>query len=171
MAKEMVGRGVASGDLLGIYLNDHLAGATGGLELARRAATTQRGRAAGAELGPLVEEIRADRAALQDMMAALGIKVRRYKAGAAWAAEKVGRLKFNGGWVRRSVLSDLLELELLRLAVEGKAAGWLTLRTLAEQDDRLDAVHLDELIARAGRQSNLLEDLRARTAGALFVRR
>jgi hypothetical protein len=29
--------------LVGIYLNDHLAGATGGLELARRAAASHRG--------------------------------------------------------------------------------------------------------------------------------
>jgi hypothetical protein len=33
-------------DLLGIYLNDHLAGATGGLELARRVAGSHRGPAA-----------------------------------------------------------------------------------------------------------------------------
>jgi hypothetical protein len=98
VAKVMTGRGMIGGDLLGIYLNDHFAGATGGLELARRAAASQRGRLAGAELASLVAEIRADRAALQDMMAALGVKARRYKVGAAWAAEKVGRLKFNGGW-------------------------------------------------------------------------
>jgi hypothetical protein len=170
VAKVMARRGLAGGELLGIYLNDHLAGATGGLELMRRAAASHRGRAAPAELASLVEELRADRAALRDMMAALGIKARRYKVGAAWAAEKVGRLKFNGGLVRRSALSDLLELELLRLGVEGKAAGWLTLRALAERDDRLDAGRLDELIARAGRQSRLLEDLRTRTAGELFVR-
>jgi hypothetical protein len=40
----------------------------------------------------------------------------------------------------RSPLSDLEELELLRLGVEGKAAGWRTLRTQADTDARLDAV-------------------------------
>jgi hypothetical protein len=49
---------------------------------------------------------------------------------------------------------------MLRLGVEGKAAGWRTLRTLAETDTRLDPGRLDELISRARRQADLLEDLR-----------
>jgi hypothetical protein len=60
-----------------------------------------------------------------------------------------GRLKFNGRLLARSPLSDLEELELLLLGVEGKAAGWRTLRTLADTDTRLDAGRLDELISRA----------------------
>ena len=48
--------------------------------------------------------------------------------------------------------------------MEGKAAGWRTLRTLAETDTRLDADRLDELISRARRQADLLEELRVRAA-------
>ena len=47
---------------------------------------------------------------------------------------------------------------MLRLGVEGKAAGWRTLRTLADTDRRLDAGHLDELISRASSQSAQLEE-------------
>ncbi|HEY5356166.1 MAG TPA: hypothetical protein VIJ82_00465 [Streptosporangiaceae bacterium] len=53
----------------------------------------------------------------------LGIPVRTYKVYAGWLAEKAGRLKFNGRLRARSPLSNLVELELLRLGVEGKAAG------------------------------------------------
>ena len=49
---------------------------------------------------------------------------------------------------------------MLRLGVEGKAAGWRTLRTLADTDTRLDPGRLDELISRARRQADVLEDLR-----------
>jgi hypothetical protein len=101
---------------------------------------------------------------LLDIMAALGIKVRRYKVGAAWVGEKAGRLKFNGRLFARSPLSNLEELEMLRLGVEGKAAGWRTLRTLADTDTRLDPGRLDELISRARRQADLLEDLRVGAA-------
>jgi hypothetical protein len=101
---------------------------------------------------------------LLDIMAALGIKVRRYKVGAAWIGEKAGRLKFNGRLFARSPLSDLEELEMLRLGVEGKAAGWRTLRTLADTDPRLDPARLDELISRARRQADVLEDLRVAAA-------
>jgi len=97
-------------------------------------------------------------------MASLGVRVRMYKAGAAWIGEKAGRLKLNGRLFSRSPLSDLEELELLRLGVEGKAAGWRTLRTLADTDTRLDAVRLDELISRASSQAGELEDLRVRAA-------
>jgi hypothetical protein len=56
----------------------------------------------------------------------------------------------------------------LRLGVEGKAAGWRTLRLLAETDKRLDPPRLDELISRAGRQADLLEELRVRAAGQVI---
>jgi hypothetical protein len=52
--------------------------------------------------------------------------------------------------------------------VEGKAAGWRTLRSLAQTDHRLEAVRLDELIARARRQADVLEDLRIRAADQLI---
>ena len=154
-------------DLLGIYLNDHLAGATGGLELARRVAASHRGPGAGAAQR-LAAEVAQDRAALEDIMDALGIPVRAYKVCAAWIGEKAARLKLNGYLLARSPLSDLEELEMLRLGVEGKAAGWRTLRVLAETDERLDPGRLDELIARARGQADLLEELRVRAAGQVI---
>jgi len=155
-------------DLLGIYLNDHLAGATGGIELVRRAARSQRGSGAGEVLERLTAEIVNDRVALLDMMAALDVPVRRVKSYLAWVAEKVGRLKLNGYVLSRSPLSLLVELEALRLGVEGKAAAWRTLRELADHDRRLDAERLDELLARARQQSDTLEELRVRMANAIF---
>ena len=150
--------------LLGIYLNDHLAGATGGSELAHRMARSHRGREEAGPLSRLAAEITEDRSTLLNLMASLGVTVRRYKVGAAWIGEKAGRLKFNGRLLARSPLGDLEELELLRLGVEGMAAGWRTLRAQAESDARLDAARLDELIVRASRQADRLEELRVRAA-------
>ena len=155
-------------DLLGIYLNDHLAGATGGLELARRVAASHRGPGAGDAVQRLAAEVAQDRATLEDIMDALGIPVRGYKVYAAWIGEKAARLKLNGYLLARSPLSGLEELEMLRLGVEGKAAGWRTLRVLAETDKRLDPRRLDELISRARRQADLLEELRVRAAGQVI---
>ena len=76
--------------MLGIYLNDHLAGATAGTELAHRTARSYGDGQDGGPLRRLAAEIAQDRAALLDIMAALGIKVRRYKVGAAWIGEKAG---------------------------------------------------------------------------------
>jgi hypothetical protein len=156
-------------DLIGIYLNDHLAGATLGTGLARRAAAALEGTAAGADLRRFAAEVAEDRVTLLKIMATLGVPVRHYKAYAAWVGEKAGRLKFNGHLTSRSTLSSLEELEMLRLGVEGKAAGWRTLKALAGQDSRLDPGQLDELIARARRQSGLLEDLRVRAAADVIM--
>jgi hypothetical protein len=170
----MAGAGTTTGprrsghDLLGIYLNDHLAGATGGLELARRVAGSHRGPAADGALHRLAAEVAQDRATLEDIMDVLGIPVRAYKVYAAWIGEKAARLKLNGYLLTRSPLSNLEELEMLRLGVEGKAAGWRTLRVLAETDNRLDTRRLDELIARARRQADLLEELRVHAAGQVI---
>jgi hypothetical protein len=154
--------------VLGIYLNDHLAGATAGSELARRVAAAHRGQREAAPLQNLADEIAEDRASLVQIMTALGIPVRAYKVGAAWIGEKAGRLKFNGYLVGRSPLSSLEELEMLRLGVEGKAAGWRTLRVLADTDARLDAGDIDELIARAQRQADVLEELRIGAANRII---
>jgi hypothetical protein len=54
--------------------------------------------------------------------------------------------------------------------VEGKAAGWRTLQALAKIDTRLDPAELDELLARAGRQAELLEEFRVRAAAEVISR-
>ncbi len=154
--------------LLDIYLNDHLAGATGAAELARRVAAARRGEEAGGVLLRFAADVSADRAALLGMMAALDVPVRAYKVYAAWIGEKAGRLKLNGRLLSRSPLSSLEELEIMRLGVEGKAAGWRTLQLVADTDPRLDRVRLTELIGRAESQLELLEGLRVRAAQALI---
>jgi hypothetical protein len=155
--------------LLGIYLNDHLAGAVGGGGLAKRLADADATWVGGSVLTRIAAEIEEDRSALVSIMSVLGVPVRHYKTAAAWAAEKVARLKPNGRILTRSPLSRLIELEVLRLGVEGKAAAWRTLRVRADTDPRLDAAQLDELVDRARRQIEQLEQLRVRAASEAFA--
>jgi len=155
-------------ELVGIYLNDHLAGATAGTALAHRIARTHDEVADRTTLQRLAGEINADRQALLEIMGQLGVPVRHYKTTAAWLGERVGRLKFNGRLRTRSPLSSLEELELLRLGVEGKAAGWRTLRELADTEPRLSPARLDELLTRARQQADQLEDLRVAAANHLL---
>jgi hypothetical protein len=154
----------AEPELLGIYLNDHLAGATMGTELAQRMAGAHEGSDDGAVLERLATEIAEDRAGLIKIMTDLGVPVRHYKVALAWVAEKAGRLKPNGRLLERSPLSNLEELEIMRLGVEGKTAGWKTLLAVADEDDRVDRARIEELIARAERQAETLEELRLHVA-------
>jgi len=155
--------------LLGIYLNDHLAGATAGLELARRMASAQRDKPHGSTLDQIATEIDEDRAALITIMGNLDVPVRQYKVYAGWVAEKLGRLKLNGHLTDRSPLSDFLELEGLRLGVEGKLALWRTLGALTTVEPRLRTEQLDDLEARAQRQVATLEGLRMSTGRQVFA--
>ncbi|MFJ9821789.1 hypothetical protein ACIRU3_42425 [Streptomyces sp. NPDC101151] len=154
--------------LLGIYLNDHLAGATAGTQRAAYLVRTARGSALGRTLGLVAAEIAQDRTTLLGIMRDLDIPVRRYKVYAGWAGEKLGRLKSNGHLVQRSPLSTVLELEALRLGVEGKAAAWQTLRRLSATDERLDPALLDRLLERAQRQQETVEEWRIRQAQAVL---
>ena len=95
-------------DLLGVYLNDHLAGATVGLELVRRmAASAEPGSESATVRKRLVSEIAADRSALIKIMTTLGIKIRGYKMFAAWPARRPGALSSTGTCSRglRSAIS------------------------------------------------------------------
>ena len=150
--------------VVGIYLNDHLAGSTAGLELFRRAARANAGTQIGAELANLVPDIEEDRAALIEMMGVLGVPRRQYKIVIGWVGEKVGRFKLNGRLISRSPLSPLIEVEALRLGVEGKAHGWRVLKIMAAADRRLDINRLNDLDARAQRQIAVLESLHQRAA-------
>jgi len=139
------------------------------MELARRmAASAEPGTESAVVLNRLAAEITEDRSSLLKIMGRLQIPVRGYRVFAAWAGEKVGRLKLNGHLMTRSPLSDLEETEILCLGVEGKAALWRTLRILAERDNRLDAGRLDELLARAHRQLDTLETLNTSVAERTF---
>lgn len=154
--------------LLGIYLNDHLAGATAGAERARYLARASRGTAIASAVGPVATEIAEDRETLLGLMRRLDVPARRYKIYAGWAAEKAGRLKSNGSLVRRSPLSSLIELEVLRVGVAGKVAAWQALRRLADTEDRLDPHLLDNLLDRAHRQLRILEELHSQQVRTVF---
>jgi hypothetical protein len=140
---------------LATYLNDHLAGATAGLALARRAASENEGSELGGFLSELAAEIGADRETLKEIMAALGVRVDPVKVLAARAFELVGRLKPNAQLRGYSPLSPLVELEGLALGIEGKLMLWRSLEALG--DERLAEAHVDELAARAQRQRADLE--------------
>lgn len=139
--------------LLSVYLNNHLTGATGGVELFRRAAQQHSGSPRGEELGRLTAEVEADRLTLLDLMSRLDVAENKAISSLGWAGEKLGRLKPNGYLVRRSPLSDVLELESLRVAIAGKHAGWQVLRAVAVHDSRITREELESLLERAEDQS------------------
>jgi hypothetical protein len=161
-------RGADAHTRLATYLNDHLGGSIGGVELARRAARENRGNRYGELLERITVEIEEDIASLRDVMRRLEVGEDRLKRAAGWSGEKLGRLKPNGQLLGYSPLSRFVELEALVLGVSGKIALWLALRRALGNDPRLAGVDFEHLIDRARMQRRELEDARLQAAvGAL----
>jgi hypothetical protein len=154
--------------LLDIYLSDHAAAATAGLELARRVGRNNRSNASGEPLQRLAGEIEKDRRALKRVIAELGFRESKIKHALAWAGEKAGRLKLNGQLTGYSPLSRVLELEALSVGIAGKLALWQSLQTLAHVDERLPDVDLEDLADRARRQRDEVEKQRLQAVRDAF---
>lgn len=151
------------GELLAIYLNDHLAGATAGVELARRLrASNEDDPEFGPELAEICAEVEADRETLKTMMNRLGVGQSKLKPVAAVLGERLGRLKPNGRLWGYSPLSRLDELELLQIGVVGKRRLWRALERT--HDDDLSNFELAALAERATSQLRRLEALHLKAA-------
>jgi hypothetical protein len=143
---------------LAIYLNDHLAGATLSVELARRLRSSNQGDGEfGEPLAQLCGEIEEDQRTLERLMEQQGVGRDPVKPVLAKVAEKLGRLKLNGRIRGYSPLSRVLELEVLSGLVGGKLQLWNAL----EQSfgESLDGFDFHDLAARADTQGQRLEDL------------
>jgi hypothetical protein len=140
--------------LLDVYLSDHFAGATGGLELIDRIAASHPGNR---ELSKIASEIADERRTLQQVMAAVNVQPPALKSAIAWVGEKVARLKLNDRLFGRSPLSSVLELEGMITAVSGKLQLWRALSKLASKDQRLEKFDFDQLAVLAESQRERLE--------------
>jgi hypothetical protein len=154
---------------LRIFLQDHLAASTAGLELARRARGANEGTDYGEPLARLAGDIEADRGALEAVLADLGFGPDRPKNLGAWAGEKVGRLKLNGQLTGYSPLSRVEELEGLAVGIGAKLSLWRILVEVAAEEPRLDADRLGRLIERAEEQRRTVEELRTLAAREAFL--
>jgi len=151
------------GELLAIYLNDHLAGSTLGVELARRLRGSNEGdQVFGPVLTEVCAEIEADRETLKEVMDLLGVDQGKLKPLAALLGERLGRLKLNGRLWGYSPLSRLDELELLQVGVVGKRRLWRALEHSHAGD--LPGFDLDALAERATGQLGRLEVLHLKAA-------
>jgi hypothetical protein len=140
-----------------VYLNDHLAGAMFGSDLAKQIRSQAEGTALGEVMASLASQIDADRLTLIDVMDRMGTSKNPVKQATTWIAEKASRPKFSGRTSGEPELGTFLALESLSLGVEGKGAMWKALKDVSDKHAVLASINLDELIARAEAQRRTLE--------------
>ena len=154
---------------LHIYLQDHFAGATFGLQLVQRCQRNNEGSELAEPLAKLTAEIAEDRRTLQAIMRDVGAEASRTKVAAGWTLEKVRRLKPNGKLFEYTPLARLMELESLAIGISGKKALWRALENVASQDQRLARHDFPALAERAEDQLSRVEVLRLDAARIAFL--
>lgn len=151
---------------LGIYMNDHYAGAAGGVDLARRGRDNSTDPERTAMWESIAAEVEEDRVALSQMLGRIDVSPNPVKKLLGRISEKVGRLKPNGQITGPSDLGQFLELEMMVIGVTGKLALWKALRMT--DDPRLRSFDFPALIERAESQRERLNEHRLNLAGSIF---
>ena len=140
-----------------VYLNDHLAGAMLGSNLAEQIRSHNRGTPLGELMGSLAPQIEEDRQTLIGLMQRIDTSRNPAKQVGAWITEKASRVKFWGLTSGEPELGTFMAVESLALGVLGKLSLWKALAQVADQYPAIAAVNLDDLIDRAQNQYDLLE--------------
>jgi hypothetical protein len=142
--------------LLRVYLQDHRAGATFGLALARRCRRANADHQLARTLARIIDDIEEDRTRLEAIMGRLGVRPSALKMSVAKLADGLGRLKPNGRVLGYSPLSRVIDLETLTAGIYTKRHLWLALAAIAHDVPDLDADELAQLIERADSQLDRL---------------
>jgi hypothetical protein len=159
---------VTSVELLGTYVNAHLAGANAGVETAERLRKHVTDRAEIDVLDQLVEDIDRDRQQLREIAERLDAAGHGVKKAAGWVAGKAHRLAVAEPLTGSGHLSVLLEAETLALGIEGKLALWQTLLAVVPAYPQLADVDLAGLAERARQQRGRVESIRLAAAHRSF---
>lgn len=155
--------------LLGVYLDDHRAGAAGGVALAHRMLDENPDNYLTATLRALADEIEQDRQLLDDVIVRLGHSPNRLKVVMAAAGERFARLKTNGYLRRYSPLSRLEEFEALSAGIMAKASLWRCCELASAGRPQLADIDFDALRQRAELQRAKLETHRERIVDDAFA--
>jgi hypothetical protein len=154
---------------LGTYLNDHLAGSVGALDLIDHLA---RGSNTSDEVSffrGLHEEITAEQTQLREVLRHVGGDESGVRKAAGWVAEKVSRLKLKWDDPGDDGLRRFEALEALALGITGKLSLWKTLAAVAGEMPALRHLDFAELQRRSEDQYAAVETRRLAAAREAFT--
>ena len=150
-------------EALRTYLNDHLAGATGALQLLEHLADSAESPADKQFFVNLHAEVSEDRDLLTGLIERTGKQPSGLRQAGGWIAAKVGQLKLAVDNPAAGTLDYLEALEVLCVGILGKRALWRALRTVADLPE-LQGLDFPQLEARALDQHDRVEARRVAAA-------
>ena len=155
-------------DFLRVYLNDHLAGAKAGLQLAKDCLDHNPTGPLSIFLSELVTEIEEDHDVLKNVYDRIEGTENPAKQAMTWVMSKASRLKLEGTFSQYTDLTRLEELEGLSLGVHGKHKLWAALDAACGSDARFSDIDFQALAQRARRQHDQIEHHRLEAARKAF---
>ena len=153
------------------YLNDHLAGAVGAVELLDRLVETYTGKPLEKFFRDLRTDIEHDQGQLKELIQKLGVQESAVRKAGAWIAEKLSRPKIDLDEGSKNDLGLFLALEALVLGITGKRSLWRALRSASRTVPELARLDYSGLENRAIDQCERVEARRLEIARSVFQTR
>ncbi|HYJ04632.1 MAG TPA: hypothetical protein VEX43_05835 [Chthoniobacterales bacterium] len=150
------------------YLNDHLAGSVGALELLDRLIDTYREKPFEKFFQGLRDDIQHDQEQLKELMQKLGVEESAVRKAGAWVVEKLSRAKIELSEDAEGEVGLLLALEALVLGITGKRSLWRALKCASRTMPQLARLDYSGLENRAIEQCERVEAKRLEVARTAF---
>jgi hypothetical protein len=150
------------------YLNDHLTGSVGALELLDRLIETYQGKPLERFFQDLREDVDQDQEQLKELMQKVGAEESAVRKAGAWIAEKLSRSKIELGDSSDAETGLFLALEALVLGITGKRSLWRALQSASRAVPELARLDYSGLEKRAIEQCERVEARRLEIARTVF---
>ncbi len=150
------------------YLNDHLAGSVGALELLDRLVEAYQGKPLERVLRDLRDDIHADQEQLKSLIEKLGATESTVRKAGAWLVEKLSRPKLDLGNESPDEFGLLLALEALVIGITGKRSLWRALHSASRNVPELARLDYSGLEKGAIEQCERVEAKRLEVARTVF---
>jgi hypothetical protein len=150
------------------YLNDHLAGSVGALELLDRLVAAYEGKPLERFIRDLRDDIHSDQEQLKSLIEKLHATESAVRKAGAWVMEKLSRPKLDLGVASPEEFGLLLALEALLLGITGKRSLWRALQAASRTVPELARLDYSGLEKRAIEQCERVEAKRLEVARSVF---
>lgn len=151
------------------YLNNHLAGSVGGIEVTKRCLGNSEGTPLGSFIKQLLNDLEEDQSVIKEVLRKLGKSEDTLKKLGTWALVKFAEPKlasYEGDDVN---FGRLVELEAILVGSRGRLGLWLVLETVPFNDPRLQEFDFRALRARTEEHIRIIEEYRLAAAHAAFL--